>query len=166
MRARSPRFVLGCVGRSVDLENDVLGVLDKFANVNDLQKSRADLEPGYDGTNNAPDLKVTVANDVLFCLDAFTGAPYPFPPGDPSTPHPVAWRKIASICLSLSCSETAFPAQIKGEEARSTCFRGLGEATSRHGIADFSEKTRFCEIRTTAKQFQFNSNGRGLKRAG
>ncbi len=67
----------------VDVQNDVLGVLDKFANVIDLQKTRADLEPGDFGQNNGPDFKVNVANDVLYCLDAFTGAPYPFSPGDP-----------------------------------------------------------------------------------
>lgn len=71
---------------SVDVTNDVLGVLDKFANVNNLQKARADLEPGDDGSNNGPDLKVNVANDVLYCLDAFTGAAYPFTPGDPCAP--------------------------------------------------------------------------------
>jgi hypothetical protein len=74
----------------VDVTNDVLGVLDKFANVNDLQKTRADLEPGDDatrgGNHNGPDLLVNVTNDVLFCLDAFTGAPYPFVPGDPCGP--------------------------------------------------------------------------------
>ncbi len=71
---------------TVDVANDVLGVLDKFANVNYLQKARADLEPGDDGDNNSPDFKVNVANDVLYCLDAFTGAPYPFVPGDPCNP--------------------------------------------------------------------------------
>lgn len=70
----------------VDVTNDVLGVLDKFANVNNLQKARADLEPGDDGGSNGPDFKVNVANDVLYCLDAFTGAPYPFEPGDPCAP--------------------------------------------------------------------------------
>ena len=70
----------------VDVTNDVLGLLDKFANVKDLQKSQADLEAGDDGTNNGPDFKVNVANDVLYCLDAFTGAPYPFVPGDPCGP--------------------------------------------------------------------------------
>ncbi len=70
----------------VDVANDVLGVLDKFENVNNLQKARADLEPGDDGDNNGPDFKVNVANDVLYCLDAFTGAPYPFTPGDPCAP--------------------------------------------------------------------------------
>ncbi len=69
-----------------DVANDVLGVLDKFANVNNLQKARADLEPGDDGDSNGPDFKVNVANDVLYCLDAFTGAPYPFVPGDPCAP--------------------------------------------------------------------------------
>jgi hypothetical protein len=70
----------------VDVANDVLGVLDKFANLNDLQKVRADLEPNDDGTNNGPDFKVNVANDVLYCLAAFGGAPYPFVPGDPCNP--------------------------------------------------------------------------------
>ncbi len=71
---------------TVDVANDVLGVLDKFTNVNYLQKARADLEPGDDGASNSPDFKVNVANDVLYCLDAFTGAPYPFVPGDPCEP--------------------------------------------------------------------------------
>ena len=78
-----------CSGASdgiVDVPNDVLGAVDKFANVNDLQKTRADLEPGDDGANNASDFKVNVANDVLFALDAFTGATYPFVPGDPCNP--------------------------------------------------------------------------------
>ncbi len=70
----------------VDVTNDVLGVLLKFANVNYLQKARADLEPGDNGFNNGPDFKVNVANDVLFTLDAFAGAPYPFAPGDPCNP--------------------------------------------------------------------------------
>ncbi len=76
----------GVADGTVDVTNDVLGVLDKFANINDLQKSRADLEPGDDGASNGPDFKVNVANDVLYCLDAFTGAPYPFAPGDPCRP--------------------------------------------------------------------------------
>ncbi len=71
---------------SVDVQNDVLGVLGKFANTFPLQKARADIDPGDDGFNNGPDLKVNVANDVLFALDAFTGAPYPFAPGDPCRP--------------------------------------------------------------------------------
>ena len=82
-----------CSGASdgvVDMQNDVLGVLDKFANVNDLQKARADLEPGDDaltgGTNNGPDFLINVANDVLYALEAFTGSPYPFPPGNPCAP--------------------------------------------------------------------------------
>ena len=76
----------GVADGTVDVANDVLGVLDKFANVNNLQKARADLEPGDDGNNNGPDFKVNVANDVLYCLDAFTGAPYPFVPGNPCGP--------------------------------------------------------------------------------
>jgi hypothetical protein len=71
---------------TIDVANDVLGVLDKFANINNLQKARADLEPGDDGTNNGPDFLINVANDVLYCLDAFTGATYPFGPGDPCNP--------------------------------------------------------------------------------
>ena len=70
----------------VDVTNDVLGVLDKFANVSALQKARADIEPGDDGPNNGPDFKVNVANDVLFALDAFTGGSYPFAPVDPCPP--------------------------------------------------------------------------------
>ena len=72
---------------TVDVTNDVLGVLDKFANVNNLQKVRADIEPGDDGINNGPDFKVNVANDVLFVLCAFAPpCPYPFWPGDPCAP--------------------------------------------------------------------------------
>lgn len=33
--------------------------------------------------SNSVDFRVNVANDVLFALDAFTGAPYPFSQGDP-----------------------------------------------------------------------------------
>ena len=80
------RACSGVADEIVDVANDVLGVLDKFANVNDLQKARADLEPGDDGANNGPDFKVNVANDVLFTLSAFGGAPYPFVPGDPCNP--------------------------------------------------------------------------------
>ena len=47
-------------------------------------------EPGddavYGGTSNGPDFKVTVANDVLFVLDAFAGGSYPFAPGDLCNP--------------------------------------------------------------------------------
>ena len=78
-----------CTGVSdgvVDVQNDVLGVLDKFANVNAMQKARADIEPGDDGIHNGPDLKVTVANDVLYTLEAFGGAQYPFWPGNPCEP--------------------------------------------------------------------------------
>lgn len=68
---------------TVDVQNDVLGVLDKFANVNALEKTRADIAP------QAPDLLVDVFTDVLYCLDAFTGAPFPFTPGaDPCPPQP------------------------------------------------------------------------------
>jgi hypothetical protein len=76
----------GAADGTVDVTNDVLGVLDKFANVSRLQKARADLEPGDFGENNGPDFKVNVANDVLYCLEAFTGASYPFAPGDPCAP--------------------------------------------------------------------------------
>ena len=78
-----------CTGQAdgiVDVTNDVLGVLDKFANVNNLQKVRADLEPNDDGINNGPDFKVNVANDVLYVLDAFTGRQYPASPKDPCAP--------------------------------------------------------------------------------
>jgi hypothetical protein len=66
---------------TVDTANDVLGLLNKFANISVLQKARADLEPGDDGFNNGPDFLVNVANDVLLAIEAFTGAPYPFAPG-------------------------------------------------------------------------------------
>lgn len=71
---------------SADVAQDVVGLLDKFANISSLPKSRADIEPGDNGINNGPDLKVNVANDVLFALDAFAGAPYPFTPGNPCSP--------------------------------------------------------------------------------
>jgi hypothetical protein len=69
-----------CTGQAegiVDVTNDVLGVLDKFANLNNLQKARADLEP------RETDFKINVANDVLFTLAAFGAAPYPFLPSGP-----------------------------------------------------------------------------------
>ncbi len=69
-----------------DVAQDVLGLIDKFQNINALQKSRADLVPGDDGTNNGPDFKVTIIGDALFALDAFQGFPYPFTPGDPCAP--------------------------------------------------------------------------------
>jgi hypothetical protein len=66
----------------VDVTNDVLGVLDKFANLSDLQKVRADIEP------RDLDMMVNVASDVLYTLSAFGGAPYPFVPsgGPPCGP--------------------------------------------------------------------------------
>ena len=70
----------------VDVTNDVLGVLDKFANVNNLQKARADLEP------NLLDFKINVAMDVLHCLAAFGGAPYPFAP---KQAHPCNALKVS-----------------------------------------------------------------------
>jgi hypothetical protein len=78
-----------CTGASdsiVDVPNDVLGILNKFENVNALQKASTDIEPGDDGIHNGPDLKVNVANDVLYALDAFGGAQYPFSPGNPCEP--------------------------------------------------------------------------------
>ncbi len=69
----------------VDVQNDVLGVLGKFANTFTLQKASGDLEPGGNGSNNGPDFTVNVANDVLYDLDAFTGGSYPFQPGVPCT---------------------------------------------------------------------------------
>ena len=67
-----------------NVPNDVLGLLNKFANINALEKARAANEPGDDGINNGPDLKVNISRDCLFILDAFRGFPYPFIPGDPS----------------------------------------------------------------------------------
>ncbi len=63
-----------------------LGLIDKFQNINALQKSRADLVPGDDGEHNGPDFKVTIIGDALFALDAFQGFAYPFTPGDPCGP--------------------------------------------------------------------------------
>lgn len=79
-----------CTGAAdgvVDVTHDVLGVLDKFANVNNLQKTRADIEPGDFEDNNGPDFKVQVAKDVILTLDAFLGDSYPFTP-DPNGPCP------------------------------------------------------------------------------
>ncbi len=70
----------GVADGTVDVANDVLGLLDKFANINDLQKARADIAPVE------VDFIIDVATDVLYCLDAFTGASYPFVPGDPCNP--------------------------------------------------------------------------------
>ncbi len=65
---------------TVDVQNDVLGVLDKFSNVNALPKAAADIAP------QAPDFIVDVATDVLLALAAFTGAPYPFTLGEEPCP--------------------------------------------------------------------------------
>ncbi len=66
---------------TVDVANDVLGALGKFANLNAIQTARADLEPAE------PDFMINVPNDVLYTLDAFTGGPYPFQPDEPCEPH-------------------------------------------------------------------------------
>ncbi len=57
-----------------DVTNDVLGCLDKFSNINAMLKASADIEGAV------VDLKVNVANDVLYALAGFTGTPYPFAP--------------------------------------------------------------------------------------
>lgn len=36
--------------------------------------------------SHSPDFKVNVANDVLYCVEAFVGGSYPFTPGDPCSP--------------------------------------------------------------------------------
>ncbi len=76
----------GVADGSADVAQDILGLIDKFQNINALQKSRADLVPGDNGINNGPDFKITIAGDALFALDAFQGFPYPFTPGDPCGP--------------------------------------------------------------------------------
>ena len=76
----------GVADDSADVAQDVVGLLDKFANINAIQKSRADIEPGDNGINNGPDFKVNISRDVLFALEAFQGLPYPFTPGDPCAP--------------------------------------------------------------------------------
>ncbi len=76
----------GVADGSADVAQDVVGLLDKFANINAIQKARADIEPGDNGINNGPDFKVNIARDVLFALEAFSGFPYPFTPGDPCGP--------------------------------------------------------------------------------
>ncbi len=78
-----------CTGppdESVDVANDALGLLDKFSNINALQKVMGDLEPGDNGMNNGPDFKINVTNDILFVLEAFGGGSYPFTPGNPCAP--------------------------------------------------------------------------------
>ena len=70
----------------VEVFNDVMGVLDKFANINGLQKAAADIGPGDDGNNNGPDLKVDAPVDVTQVLEAFQGNDYPYSPGDPCAP--------------------------------------------------------------------------------
>ncbi len=72
-----------CSGKAdgiVDVANDVLGVLGKFANTMALRKASADLAPA------TPDRKVDVANDVLLTIAAFGGGSYPFHPEDPCNP--------------------------------------------------------------------------------
>ncbi len=76
----------GLADGSADVAQDVVGLLDKFANINALSKSRTDIEPGDNGVNNGPDFKVNISRDVLFALEAFKGFPYPFEPGDPCAP--------------------------------------------------------------------------------
>lgn len=71
---------------TVDTTNDILGLLGKFENTFPVQKARADLVPGDNGMNNGPDFLVTVANEVLLAIEAFTGAPYAFVPGEPCEP--------------------------------------------------------------------------------
>jgi hypothetical protein len=59
----------------VDFIPDVISVSDKFSNVNcPVPKGRADLQP------TVPDLLIN-SSDVLACLDAFSGVPYPFAMG-------------------------------------------------------------------------------------
>ncbi len=81
------RACTGVADGSPDVAQDVLGLIGKFANINSLPKSRADIEPGDNGINNGPDFKVNIARDVLFALEGFQGFPYPFTPGDPCGPN-------------------------------------------------------------------------------
>ena len=62
----------GVADGRVEVIQDVLGLIDKFVNINSLQKASADLDPG------TPDQKVTIIGDALFALDAFQGASFPF----------------------------------------------------------------------------------------
>lgn len=68
---------------SVDVAQDVVGLLDKFANINALPKAMTDFEPGNDRIHDGPDLKVNISRDVLDALEAFGGLPYPFEPEGP-----------------------------------------------------------------------------------
>ncbi len=70
----------GAADGNPEVIQDVLGLINKFQNINALQKSRADLVP------SEVDLKVTIIGDALFALDAFQGFAYPFTPGDPCGP--------------------------------------------------------------------------------
>lgn len=64
---------------TVDVVNDVQGVLDKYWNTNALQKARADLLGlGSPEPPETPDQLVGIVPDVMACLDAFVGTPYPF----------------------------------------------------------------------------------------
>jgi choice-of-anchor B domain-containing protein len=58
---------------SVDLILDCVAILNKFANDScAMLKSRADIEP------HIPDQRINIT-DVLQCVNAFSGLPYPFP---------------------------------------------------------------------------------------
>ncbi len=74
-----------CSGASdgvVDVQNDVLGILNKFSNTFPMENASGDLAP------REVDFKVDVALDVLFALEAFQGLPYPFSPSGPPPNSP------------------------------------------------------------------------------
>ncbi len=67
---------------NVSVSFDVVAILDKFKNVPTApKKARADISP------NPVEGKITIV-DVTRALDAFSGAPFPFAPVDPTTPCP------------------------------------------------------------------------------
>ncbi len=67
---------------TVSVAFDVVAILDKFKNAPTApRKSRADIQP------HPVDAKITIV-DVTRALDAFSGAPFPFAPADPTTPCP------------------------------------------------------------------------------
>ncbi len=67
---------------TVSVAFDVVAILDKFKNAPTApKKARADIQP------NPVDGKISIV-DVTRALDAFSGAQFPFPPVNPTTPCP------------------------------------------------------------------------------
>jgi hypothetical protein len=63
----------------INVPTDATAIVDKFRNLAGAPiKARCDLA-GTPPNDGALDFKITVL-DVIWCLDAFIGAEYPFPP--------------------------------------------------------------------------------------